>query len=199
MSTLRIGILSFLVAVLACGIVSLVMAGQLNDFHEQRDSAVTESKGTIVEDGIGEGSIRVRWQDAAGTSRTTQFGIYDTDRYVKGEAFTVRFDAAQPGDRAFPADPEETSQEDDLYAGASLPWILVVVVGARWIVRAARGGLSRRTPAAPARMKVVSGFRATGSPLSGLLRTTWVSLERGKSKEFQRVGWHPALSTINAV
>ena len=197
MSTLRIGILSFLLSVLACGTISFVMAGQLDDYHAQRDTAVTKAKGTIVEDG--DGSIRVRWQDAAGTSRTTQFGIYDTDRYVKGKAFPVRFDAAHPTSRVFPADPAETVEEDDLYAGAFLPWILAVVVGVWWLVRLVRSGLSRRTPAAPARMKVVSGFKATGSPLSGILRTTWVTLERGKSKEFQRVGWHPALSTINAV
>jgi len=199
MSTLRIAILSFLLAVLSCGIVSFVMVGQLKDFHEQRDTAVAKAKGTIVEDGIGdEGSIRVRWEDTAGTSHTTQFGIYDTDRFVKGQAFTVRFDSAHPGDQVFPADPKETAQEDDIYAGIFLPWILVVVSGAWWLVRAARSALSRRTPAAPARMKVVSGFRLTGSPITGILRTTWVTLERGKSKEFQRVGWHPALSTINS-
>jgi hypothetical protein len=200
MSTLRIAIVSFLLAVLTCGIVSLVMVGQLKDFHEQRDAAMAKAKGTIVEDGIGdEGSIRVRWQDSAGTSHTTKFGIYDTDRYVKGQAFTVRFDSAHPEDRVFPADPEETSQEEDIYAGIFLPWILVVVAGAWWLVRAVRIALSRRTPAAPARMKVVSGFSLTSSPVTGMLRTTWVTLERGKAKEFQRVGWHPALSTIHAL
>lgn len=205
MGTGRIALVGLLIAGIACSAVSLVMAGQLRQHQAHRQSATTIVVGTVVEDGIGDNEdVRVRWRDDTGTQRTTRFGIYDTDRYVKGASFPVRYDAAAPTRRPFPADREETVGEDDIWAGIVLPWALVLVVGSWWLVRLARGRLADGGVPESTRMKVLSGFNVNAGPVAGIVRTTWAELESeepgsGGGSRFQRMQWHPALAATRSI
>lgn len=146
----------------------------------------------VVEDGIGDDlDIRVRWTDSAGDTHVQRFGIYDTDRYARGEHFPVAYDPTADDPRGFPADPSETAAEDDLlvpvFGGAAVALLLTLV----WLWRGLRFRLLARRPARPMTARVRTGSRraAWRSP-----RATWLHLTGPQGQgRFQRVMWHPAL------
>ena len=186
-----------LVGVAASVVAFLVIGGYLGTlahrYKADRSRATATAQGVVIQDGIGdEGDIRVRWADAAEQPQESRFGIYGTDEYVKGARFDVRYDPADPAARAFPADPEETSELDDLEvpmglaglgaAGFLLPWA--------W-----RGLAFRRLRRRPGHEQHATGLRA--EPLdAGVARLGAACWFRFGDTTYQRVMWHPAFDSF---
>lgn len=194
--TARVAGVAIAAAVLACSAVTTTMILRLDQHLGDRERADARAYGTVIQDGIDDADdIRVRWTDDSGERHVSRFGIYDTDKYVKGAQFVVRYDRSDPDRAAFPADADETSAEDDMYAGAILPWVLVVTVVTWWLIRLIRARRARRGPLQNSVATIFCAHNELAGPLSALVRTTWVRIGVGTDAELQRVMWHPSLSS----
>lgn len=178
----------------------LVVAAQLGTlghrYDAARDRATATATGTVVRDGIGdEGDVEVTWRDAAGEEHRQRFGIYDTDRYVEGAEFRVRYDPRAPSGRAFPGDPEETSQSDDYWVPLFLCGFGVVLVLAVWGWRWLALVRARRRPAQDVSCEVLDAEQLGGG--LRLSSRTWLALTGDKGEQaWQRVAWDPALERV---
>ncbi|MFD2762631.1 DUF3592 domain-containing protein [Micromonospora eburnea] len=197
---LRVALLALTAALLGFAVIAAVLGWRAHRYVSAYERATTVVEGTIVEDGIGDvGDIRVRWMDHAGREHVQRFGIYDTDRYTKGRTFPVAYDPAEPGSRGFPADPDETSEADDLVVPILIAGFVTVLVVLAWMLR---GLLFRRAAGQPRRLmmaSVLAGDRPDGPPIS-VGNSTWVALaedsRRGPDR-WQRVMWHPAVDSVS--
>ncbi|KUN84480.1 hypothetical protein [Streptomyces griseoruber] len=161
-------------------------------YLDARDRATARTTGVVVEDGIGDDlDIRVRWTDGTGRTHVQRFGVYDTDRYAEGKDFRVAYDPTAGDPRGFPADPDETAEEDDLivpvFLGAAVALPLTLV----WLWRGLRFRLAARRPGRPMTARVRTGTRRAAWRAS---RATWLELTGPEGRtHWQRVMWHPAL------
>jgi len=197
---LRVALLALAAALLGFAVIAAVLGWRAQRYVSAHERATAVVEGTVVEDGIGDvGDIRVRWVDHAGREHVQRFGIYDIDRYTKGQAFPVAYDPAEPVPRGFPADPDETSEEDDLVAPIVIAGLLTVLVGLAWGLR---GLLFRRATGWSRRLmtaSVLAGDRPDGPPIS-IGNSTWIALaedgRRGPDR-WQRVMWHPVVDSVS--
>ncbi|MER5433973.1 hypothetical protein [Streptomyces sp. NPDC002588] len=187
---LRAGLLGIAVTLTGYALFAAWLGLHAASYVDARDRATARTTGVVVEDGIGDDlDIRVRWTDAEHHTHVQRFGVYDTDRYSKGADFPVAY---APGSReGFPADPDETAEEDDLTApillaaASALPVLLV------WIRRALRFRRTARRPGRPMTARVRAGTRRA---LWRASTATWLQLTAPEGHEhWQRVMWHPAL------
>ncbi len=162
-------------------------------YTADQSRATATAEGLVIEDAIGdEGDIRVRWTDADGRRHERRFGIYDTDRYVKGARFDVRFDPADPSGRPFPADPEETSGLDDLEVPIGLAGVGAVGFLVPW---GWRGYAFRRVGRRPAVTTDATALRGETLDVGVLQFGDSCWLQFGDST-FQRVMWHPSFDAF---
>jgi hypothetical protein len=187
-------------ATVACFAVMAASLGWPAYQHLQaKKRATSVADGRIVQDDIGEyGDIRVRWRDRSGADQVQRFGIYDVNKYRKGRVFRVRYDPDDPKAKAFPADPDETSAEDDLLIPLELSGVAAFLVLLGWGVR----GLAFRR-AARRNGHPMAGTLMRGQPIgpaSYLGASTWIALSAPEStsagNRWQRVMWHPALASV---
>ncbi|MFI6784817.1 hypothetical protein [Micromonospora sp. NPDC050276] len=197
---LRVALLALAAAILAFAVVAGGLGWQAYRYGSAHDRATSVVEGIVVEDGIGDlGDIRVRWVDQAGREHMQRFGIYDTDRYTRGQAFPIAYDPAEPAPRGFPADPEETSDEDDLVVPILIAGFVTVFIAFVW---ALRGFLFRRAAARSGRLMVASvlaGDRPDGPPIS-VGNSTWIALADDRRRDpdrWQRVMWHPVVDAAS--
>ncbi|MFF5182788.1 hypothetical protein ACFY30_03195 [Streptomyces sp. NPDC000345] len=188
---LRTGLLGVAVTVLGYALFAAWLGVHAGRYLDARDRATARTAGVIVEDGIGdEEDVRVRWTDGDGHLHVQRFGVYDTGRYGKGEDFPVAYDPAADHPRGFPADPDETAEEDDLvvpvFLGAAVALPLTLV----WLWRGLRFRLTARRPGRPMTARVRVGTRRASwrAPTA-----TWLELSAPEGRHWQRVMWHPAL------
>lgn len=205
---LRVALLGIAVTVVGYALFAAWLACHAYAYENARDRVSATATGVVVEDGIGgDADIRVRWTDAAGHPHVQRFGVYDTDRYAEGRHFAVAYDPARADPRGFPADPDETSAEDDLEVPVALGAIAVVPLIGIWVWRGVRFRWASRRPGGPMTVTVHCG-RRRGS-LWRTAETTWLALtpadrpdhaELSKlpelPKRWQRVMWHPALAEL---
>ncbi|WP_432155931.1 MULTISPECIES: hypothetical protein [unclassified Streptomyces] len=191
---LRVAVFGVLATVLGYALFATWLGWHEHRYREARADATATADGLVVEDGIGDdGDIRVRWTDTAGLPHVQRFTVYDTGRYTEGEHFGVAYDPTRPDPRGFPADPEETSAEDDLEVPAMLAAPVAAALCAVWAWRGLRfRRTARLDPAHPMTATVHQGDRAVRVWRG---TTTWLSLtEPGDTRSsWQRVMWHPAL------
>ncbi|MFJ8106860.1 hypothetical protein [Streptomyces sp. NPDC096132] len=189
---LRAGLLGVAVTLGGYALFAAMLGLHASAYLDARDRATARTTGVVVEDGIGDDQdVRVRWTDGGHHIHVQRFGVYDTDRYAEGEDFPVAYDPSAAHPRGFPADPDETSAEDDLVApiflGAAVALPLILV----WLWRGLRFRLTARRPGRPTTARVRVGTRRTGwrAPTA-----TWLELTAPKGRShWQRVMWHPAL------
>jgi hypothetical protein len=132
------------------------------------------------------------WTDAAGGEHSQRFGIYATDVYVTGSEFVVAYDPDRPTARAYPADPDETLDEDNITAPQLFAGLGAVLLLLGWAVR---GWAFRRAARRPAQPATATVFVGEGRP-PPLGFSWWLRLEPPdgiKGRRWQRVTWHPAL------
>ncbi|MFI7500417.1 hypothetical protein ACIBVL_18325 [Streptomyces sp. NPDC049687] len=191
---LRVGLFGVAVTLVGYALFATWLGVHAQLYLDARDRATARATGTVVQDDIGDDSdIRVRWTDAEGHTHLQRFGVYDTDRYGKGEHFPVAY---APGtSRGFPADPDETAREDDLIVPVFLGGAVALPLVWVWIWRGLRFCLTARRPGRPMTARVRFGtHRATfwrGTP------TTWLHLTTPDgSARWQRFMWHPVLEGL---
>ncbi|MGW2821701.1 hypothetical protein ACWC24_11930 [Streptomyces sp. NPDC001443] len=210
---LRVALLGLTVTVVGYALFAGWLVGHAYAYEHARDRATATAHGLIVEDGIGEeGDIRVRWRDADGRTHVQRFGIYDTDRYTEGRRFEVVYDPAGADPQGFPADPDETSAEDDRGVPAVLGGVVLVPLSVIWLWRGLRFRLAARRPGRPMTATVRRGERLNLRNAFQNSNSTWLVLseadlpeqaDRPKASEdakpaerWQRVMWHPALDEL---
>ncbi|MEU7928390.1 hypothetical protein [Micromonospora sp. NPDC049107] len=197
---LRVALLALAATMLAFAIVGSVLGWKGYRYASAQARATAVVEGIVVEDGIGDlDDIRVRWVDQAGQEHVQRFGIYDTDRYTKDRPFPVAYDPAEPTPRGFPADPDETSNEDDLTVPIVISGFVAVLVVLTW---ALRGILFRRAAGRPSSLleaSVLAGDRPDGPPIS-VGNSTWIALATNRHRgpdRWQRVMWHPVVDSVS--
>ncbi|MFI6243177.1 DUF3592 domain-containing protein [Micromonospora sp. NPDC050795] len=197
---LRVVLLALVAAMFAFAVLGTVLGWQAYRYACAQERATAVVEGIVVEDGIGDlDDIRVRWVDQAGGEHVQRFGIYDIDRYTKGQAFPVAYDPADPEPRGFPADPDETSAEDDLLVPILIAGFVAVLVVLAW---ALRGILFRRAAGRSSSLMVASvlaGDRPDGPPIS-VGNSTWIAIAKDRRRgpdRWQRVMWHPAVDSVS--
>ncbi|MFJ8580081.1 hypothetical protein [Micromonospora sp. NPDC093277] len=197
---LRVALLALAAALLGFVVIAAVLGWQAQRYVSAEERATTVAEGTVVEDGIGDaGDIRVRWVDNTGREHVQRFGIYGTDRYPKGQTFPVAYDPAELAPRGFPADPDETSEADDLVAPIVIAGFVTVLVVLGWMLR---GLLFRRAAGRSRRLmtaSVLSGERPDGQPIS-VGNSTWIALAEDRRHDpdrWQRVMWHPVVDSVS--
>ncbi|KUO12061.1 hypothetical protein [Streptomyces sp. DSM 15324] len=161
-------------------------------YVDARDRATARTTGVVVEDGIGDDlDVRVRWTDGTGRTHVQRFGVYDTGRYAEGEDFPVAYDPAAGDPQGFPADPQETAEEDDLIVPVFLGAAVAVPLTLVWPWRGLRFRLAARRPGRPTTARVRTGTRRAAWRAS---RGTWLELTYPEGRtRWQRIMWHPAL------
>jgi hypothetical protein len=196
------GIATVIATFAAIGIISGVRDSR---YDAARDRAAATTSGLVIQDNIGDDEdIRVRWIDRAGRSHTQLFDIYDVDQYTRGRRFPVAFDPADPHPRGYPADPDETFDDDTLAAPLEFatPIVFLVLLGwafrGRWYLRNVGG--PRPVGRLPA--TALTGKRRCLGPLSRGT-SAWITLstsgEPGQPADrLQRVMWHPSLDDLPA-
>lgn len=188
---LRTGLVAVITTVAAFLIIGGYLGVQAHRYHQGQDRATAVATGLVVKDGIGgDGDIRVRWTDAGGRSHEQRFGIYDTDRYRKGAQFDVRYNPAHPSDRAYPADPDETSGEDNLTVPMGLAGLGAAGLLVTWAWRGLAFRLRSRSEGTP-----VEAVGLRGEHLGGLVSGASCWLKLG-DQAYQRVMWHPAFDAF---
>lgn len=195
---LRTALFGIWTSLVAVTVIAVWLGVASHRLHERQAAASATARGTVVADGLGdEGDIRVRWRDHAGRQHEQRFGIYDTDRYRRGATFDVRYDPEQPDQRAFAADPEETSATDDLEVPIGIAALLAALNLAAWAWRGGRFRRQRGRPATSALFgQALSGEILDGAPIS-VGATSWIGLRHEVGAPvvaWQRVMHHPALS-----
>jgi hypothetical protein len=195
---LRVALLGLGAAVVAAGLVAGTAVVRLRAYDAARDRATEIVSGEVVQDGIGDnGDIRVRWSDARHT-HLQRFEIYDTDVYTEGRTFRVAYDPKDPTPRGFPADPEETAQQDDLVFPAVIVAGLAGVVLLVWVARWLAFVVTARRPAVGVVTEVCVGEPVQARSGLAARTTSWLRVpgpEAGASR-FQRVMWHPSLDLL---
>ncbi|MEU2615717.1 hypothetical protein ABZ570_29725 [Micromonospora sp. NPDC007271] len=198
---LRVALLALAASALAFAVIAVALGWPAYQYVSARDRATAVVAGTVIEDGIGDyGDIRVRWVDHAGRAHVQRFAIYDTDRYRKDQRFPVAYDPAASVPRGFPADPDETSAEDDLMVPIAVAGIVAVLIAFGWALRGVLFGQAVKRPGSSMVASVLAGLRPDGPPIS-LGDSIWISLaadRHGRPVRWQRVVWHPAVDSVNA-
>ncbi|SMF15514.1 hypothetical protein [Streptomyces sp. Amel2xC10] len=191
---LRWGLLGVTVTLVGYALFAAWFGLRLSHHYDALDRATATAPGVVVEDGIGtEDDIRVRWTDDEGRTHVQHFGVYDTDRYSEGARFPVRY--APGGTEGFPADPDETVDEDDLIAPVFLGALTALPLAGVWVWRGVRFLGTARRPGRPMTVRVHRGGRRT----TWLGPTTWLELTAPDgTRLWQRVMGHPALAETPA-
>lgn len=193
---LRVGLLGVAVTLVGYALFAGWLGVHARLYAEARDRATATAAGVVVEDGIGDDQdVRVRWKDDRGRVHVQRFGVYDTGRYTRGEAFPV---AHAPGAaRGFPADPDETAAEDDLLVPVFLGAVVAVPLTLVWVRRGLRFRLAARRPGRRTTARVRLGNRRP--TIWRGPATTWLELAAPDgTARWQRVMWHPALEEVHA-
>jgi hypothetical protein len=187
-------------AVAAFALIAAGFGWRVHAYNGAFARATAIAYGTVIEDRIGDsGDIRVRWVDRGGYEHVQRFAIYDTDQYAKGRVFQVAYDPSGRRPTGFPADVDETSAEDDLYATIAIAGVVMGVLVLAW---ALRGLLFRRAASGPGHMmtaSALSGRHTAGGVLSPG-ESIWFALAETATPQtpvcWQRVMWHPAADTV---
>ncbi|MFF7647411.1 hypothetical protein [Streptomyces canus] len=195
---LRVALFGVAVTLSGFALLASWLGAHAYAYDSARDRATARTDGVVVEDGIGdEDDIRVRWRDRAGHEHVQRFGIYDTDRYTKGHRFPIAYDPHEAGPRGFPADPDETSAEDDLLVPILLAGVFAAAVCGVWAARGLRFYRTARRPGRTMTAAVRRGERTRTTAWQSA--TTWLVLAEPERPEhpvaWQRVMWHPALDS----
>jgi hypothetical protein len=191
---LRMALLGVAAALAGFAVIASFLGWQVHEYQAANQRASAVAVGSIIQDGIGEGGdIRVRWADRAGSQHVQKFGIYGTDRYVKGRTFAVAYDPAYPAVDGFPGDPTEVSAVDDLQVPIGIAGVIAAVLILIWVLRGVLFWRARRRSARPKGALALAGQRVEGGPLS-VGNSTWFELsDPGTPSRWQRVMWHPAI------
>jgi hypothetical protein len=197
---LRVALLGTAAAVVGFALLAAWLGVHAYAYGSARDRATATADGLVIEDDIGdEEDIRVRWTDGAGHEHVQRFGIYDTGRYTKGRRFPVAYDPAQADPQGFPADPDETSAQDDLLVPIGLAGVVAAVFCEVWAWRGLRFRWTARRPGRAMTATLLCGERLSGAA-AWQSDTTWLALsEVGLSgrRVRQRVMWHPELDQLS--
>lgn len=195
---LRVALLALATVVLAFAVIATSLGWRAHTYINAHDRATAVVAGTVVEDGIGDlGDIRVRWMDHTGREHVQRFAIYNTDRYTKGRTFDVAYDPAAGEPRGFPADPDETSAEDDLVVPIELAGLVIVLIALGWALRGLWFRRAAKRPGHPMVASIFSGERVDGGS-TWIGNSTWIALsasEHGSPIRWQRVMWHPVVDS----
>ncbi|MCX4764396.1 hypothetical protein OG562_26245 [Streptomyces sp. NBC_01275] len=193
---LRVGLLGVAVVLLGYALLAAWAGFHAQRYLDARDRASATAPGVVVEDHIGDDDdIRVRWTDDEGRTRVQRFGVYDTGRYLEGDDFPVDYDPAESSPRGFPADPDETADEDDLLAPLFIGALVAVPLLCVWAWRGLRFRLTALRPGRPTTAYVRFGARQP--TILRDAKTTWLELaDLEGGRHWQRVMWHPALDGV---
>lgn len=147
--------------------------------------------------------VQVGWRDGGGGEHRAWFDVADADAYPVGARLPLRYDPARP-DLAFPAAAGVSNPTDGPVAGVVFLVLALLLIQTPWLVRFWRWAGADRCRAGRYQARVFAGHSTGRWRLPGWSSiytpavSTWLRLDDGEGRYYQRVMWEPWLWRLPA-